>query len=133
MSSRSHVTLLTEIGLVLVLAAFMVSVAIPNFAGSRRSKTLEIINNLRQLDGAMQQWELDHGKTGTVVPTQEDIVAYLRHPLKPVAGERYIFRGLAEPPEAQLTRKVEGRPGGSVLRLNANTGFDVILPNGLSR
>ncbi len=117
------------VGGMLILGAFVLSICIPNFVGSPRSKTLEIVNNLRQLDGAMQLWAFEHGKTGAVVVTEQDLAPYLRRSLQPIAGERYVFKTLSQPPEAQLTHRLEGRPKGSVLRLNSNGTFDVISPN----
>jgi len=98
----------------------------PNFVRSGTSKTNGIINNLRQLDGAKQQWALDHGRTGAVLVTTEDLVPYLRYPqarhglVKPVAGEHYSIKTLIESPEAQLTREVDGRPKGTVIRLGTS-------------
>jgi hypothetical protein len=129
MNNRKRLTRICAIGGILLLLAFVVSVAIPNFAGSHRSKAHAIVSNLRQLDGAMQQWGLDHGQTGTVVVTEENLVPYLRHPPKPVAGERYVLKTLAESPEAHLTHKVELWPAGSVLRLSTNGDFEVVSPN----
>lgn len=133
MSNRDRLSRLAAVGGTLIILAFVVSICIPNFISSPHSKTLVIINNLRQLDGAIQMWALDHGQTGAVLVTKQDLAPYLTHPphldgwVKPVAGERYILKGLYEPPEAELTRDLEGRPKGSVLRLSTN-GFDVILP-----
>lgn len=105
---------------------------IPNFVRSGTSKTNAIISNLRQLDGAKQQWALEHGRTGAVIVTTQDIAPYLRH-FKPVAGERYSLRTLLQYPEAQLTREVDGRPKGTVLRLGTNS-VEIIGPtNGLSQ
>jgi hypothetical protein len=129
MNDRKRLSWLAMVGGVLILIALVLSICIPNYVGNSRSKTLEIVNNLRQLDGAMQQWAFEHGKTGAVMATEQDVAPYLRHSLKPVAGERYILKTLSESPEAQLTHRLEGRPKGSVLRLNTNGAFDVILPN----
>jgi hypothetical protein len=107
----------------------VLSIGIPNYVGSPRSKTLAIVSNLRQLDGAMQQWAFEHGKTGSVVVTEQDLAPYLGQSLKPIAGERYILKTLLQSPEAELTHRLEGRPKGSVLRLNPNGTFDVVLPN----
>jgi len=35
------------------------------------------INILRQMDGAKQQWALEHGKTATAIPTPQDIAPYM--------------------------------------------------------
>jgi hypothetical protein len=106
---------------------------IPNFVRSGTSKTNAILNNLRQLDGAKQTWAFEHGRTGAVVVTTQDIAPYLPH-FRPVAGERYSLRTLAEFPEAQLTREVDGRPKGTVLRFGTNDNIEIIGPtNGLSQ
>jgi hypothetical protein len=104
-----------------------------NCVRSGTSKTNAIFNNLRQLDGAKQTWAFEHGRTGAVVVTMQDIAPYLRH-FTAVAGERYILRTLAEVPEAQLTCEVGGRPKGTVLRLGTNDSIEIIGPtNGLSQ
>jgi len=129
MSKGQRLSRIALAGGIIILCAAALSLFIPNYCGSPRSPTLAMISNLRQLDGAVQQWALDHGQTGAVVATQEDVAPYLRHPLKSVVGERYIIRALSESPEARLTRKVEGWPLGSLIRLDTNDGFHVILPN----
>jgi len=51
------------------------------------------INNLRQLDGAKQQWALETQKTETAVPTAQDIAPYLKDgliPACPAAGKYSI-------------------------------------------
>jgi len=98
-----------------------------NFVRSGTSKTNAIFNNLRQLDGAKQLWAVEHGRTGAVVVTMQDIAAYLPH-FTVIAGERYILRTLVEVPEAQLTRDVDGRPKGTVLRFGSNDSVEIIGP-----
>jgi hypothetical protein len=105
-------------------------VCVPNFVRSGTTKTNGIINNLRQLDGAKQQWALDHNQTGAVVVTKDDVAPYLRQPdgwVESVAGESYSLRTLVESPEAQLTRQVDGQPKGTVVRLGTN-GIEIISP-----
>ncbi len=109
-----------------------------NFVRSGPSKTTGIISNLRQIEGAKEQWGVDHKRTGAVVVTKEDLAPYLRNPrssygwVKPVAGESYRFGTLAKPPEAQLTRQVDGRPRGTVIRLGS-TNIEIIGPSKGSR
>jgi hypothetical protein len=108
----------------------------PNFVHSPGiSKTNQIINNLRYLDAAAQEWAADHGQAGTTKVRQEDLVPYLVHyfgdsQVRSVAGERYILRTVSESPEAELTRKLEGYPKGTVFRLTTN-GVEFILPKSL--
>jgi hypothetical protein len=82
----------------------------------------------------VQQWAFDNGKTGAVVVTWTDIAPYTRHlaspdgRLKSVAGERYVFKGLHNPPEAQLMHRLEQWPKGSVVRFSTNGDWEVLPP-----
>jgi hypothetical protein len=95
----------------------------PMWVGSPRlSKISVIINNLRQIDGAKQQWAIERNLTGGVAVTREDLSNYLGLGdhlgwIKPVAGERYILNVLTQAPEAELTREVEGKPKGTRIHL----------------
>ena len=123
-------------------------VVAPNFIRSGTSKTHGIINNLRQLDGAKQQWALDHQRPGAVEVTAADIAEYVgvaphKGWVQPVAGERYVLNLLTESPEAVLTETVDGRTKGTRMRLlpegirfsvsplnETNWGCEIILPKG---
>lgn len=41
--------------------------------------TTTCINNLRQLDGAKQQWALENNKTATAIPQMSDLAPYLKN------------------------------------------------------
>src|ERR1035441_10197186 len=51
-----------------------------NFVRSGPSKTGTIIHNLRLIDGAKQEWALEHHQTGAVAISEEDLVPYLKRP-----------------------------------------------------
>jgi hypothetical protein len=106
-----------------VLLALLV--CIPNFVHSGTTKLNGIISNLRILDGAKQQWALEHNRTGPVEVTREDVAEYLgvgpyEGWVELVAGEQYALRNLTEMPEAELTRDMEGLPKGTRIRLLAD-------------
>jgi len=94
---------------------------------------MRIINNLRSIEDAVQQWALEQTRTGAVEVTWMNIGPYLGHSpvsegrVKAVAGEIYTLKSLVESPEAQLTRDLEGRPKGTVIRLGTNDA-EFILP-----
>jgi hypothetical protein len=117
--------------LLLSLVAFVAwRISVMNLVGGGPCKTNRIINNLRQLDGAVCKWALDHGQPGVVVVTREQISTYLKDGwVRPVAGEIYRLGSFTESPEAQLTREVEGRPKGTVFRWGTNTELEIILPS----
>lgn len=56
------------------------------------------INNLRQLDGAKQQWVLENRRSKGDVVTWEDITPYLKNPLVCSRGGTYILGRVGELP-----------------------------------
>ncbi len=69
---------LVEIMIVVAIIGLLAAIAIPNFVRARQtSQTNACLNNLRQIDGAKQQFALENGKTAAYVPTQADITPYL--------------------------------------------------------
>lgn len=112
-----------------VLVALLLAVAVANRPTSRHSRINAMVNNLRQLDGAAEQWAIDHDQTGAVLVTEADLTNYLRRSLEPIAGERYVLRPLPQSPEVVLTREVEGRPKGTVICFTTNGEVRFIPPN----
>ena len=70
---------LVEIMIVVAIIGLLAAIAIPNFVRARQtSQTNACINNLRQIDGAEQQWALENGKvTGDAAPVAADLGVYL--------------------------------------------------------
>jgi len=62
------------------------------------------INNLRQLDGAKNQWALEHNKTAEATPTAQDILPYFREQRLPVcpAGGVYTLNSISAPPVCSI-------------------------------
>jgi prepilin-type N-terminal cleavage/methylation domain-containing protein len=69
---------LVEIMIVVAIIGLLAAIAIPNFVRARTtSQTNACINNLRQLDGAKQQWALENKQTSAASPVATDIQPYL--------------------------------------------------------
>ena len=69
---------LVEIMIVVAIIGLLAAIAIPNFVRARTtSQTNACINNLRQLDGAKQQWALENKVAATATPAGTDIQPYL--------------------------------------------------------
>jgi len=69
---------LVEIMIVVAIIGLLASIAIPNFVKARTTSQMNTcINNLRQIDGAKQQWALETKQPPTVTPLETDIGAYL--------------------------------------------------------
>jgi prepilin-type N-terminal cleavage/methylation domain-containing protein len=69
---------LVEIMIVVAIVGLLAGIGMPNFIRARKgSQTNACINNLRQIDGAKQQWALELGKGGTDTPVGADIQPYI--------------------------------------------------------
>lgn len=131
--SRSSPVLL--VGAILLVFGLAWTICIPNFIHSGPSTMSRIINNLRQIQGAKEQWALENHETNDVVVTREMLNGVFPHGgydafVRPVAHERYTINTLWKPAEAELTKKVDGYyPRGTLVRLGTNTHEEIILPN----
>jgi len=91
----------------LALLLLMLPIAIPNFVKARHTALkIGCINNLRQIDGAKQQWALDNEKKADAVPTEADLQPLINHdggtwPECP-AGGTYEIRSVGESPTCSV-------------------------------
>jgi hypothetical protein len=123
--------LLFTIGFIILLA-----VIIPAGVGNGGQKANAIINNLRYIAAAKNQWALEHGITNadqaarfTRPLSWKDIVPYLlQNPnvlsqkhfgsdgvVHPISDEIYTINSLSKPPEAKLAHDVEFLSNGTII------------------
>ena len=69
---------LVEIMIVVAIIGLLAAIAIPNFVRARSTAQKNAcINNLRQIDGAKQQWALETKQVSTAAPVQSVLMPYL--------------------------------------------------------
>ncbi len=70
---------LVEIMIVVAIIGMLAAIAIPNFVRARTtSQKNACINNLRQIDGAVQQWALENKQAPTATVVFGNISDYLK-------------------------------------------------------
>ena len=69
---------LIEIMIVVAIIGLLAAIAIPNFVHARTNSQLNAcIYNLRQIDGAKQNWGLDNKVLPTTAPADSNIQVYM--------------------------------------------------------
>jgi len=93
---------LVEIMIVVAIIGILAAIAIPNFIRARiQATTKACVNNLKQIDGAKQQWALENKKSGTDKPTAGDLAPYMRDTVNafvcPANAASYTIDSVGQP------------------------------------
>ena len=88
---------LVEIMIVVAIIGLLAAIAIPNFVKARTTaQKNSCINNLRQIDGAKEQWALENKAAATATPSDADVQGYIKggsasNPVCPSGGASATF------------------------------------------
>lgn len=101
---------LTEIMIVLLIIGMIAAIAVPSFVQSRQTARRNVcINNLRLISAAKEQAALENGYGETFIPTQAQILPYIKGntmPLCPGNGG-YTMNAISSAPTCSLSNAPE--------------------------
>ena len=106
-TSRKAGFTLVEIMIVVAIIGLLAAIAIPNFVRARtQSQKNACINNLRQIDGSVQQWALENKSAASATVTFANIQPYLKNSVVcPLGGttfaNSYTLNGVTGKPVCQ--------------------------------
>jgi len=98
---------LVEIMIVVAIIGLLAAIAIPNFVRARTTSQMNAcINNLRQIDGAIQQWALEQKQAADATVAYTDISGFLKNSVVcPLGGtdfaDSYTIDTVADAPVCQ--------------------------------
>ena len=96
---------LVEIMIVVAIIGLLAAIAIPNFVKARQtSQQNACINNLRQIDGAKEQWALENKKSAGSTTVDNEVNNYIKGgaPSCP-GGGNYTYQVVDTNPSCSLS------------------------------
>src|SRR5437667_6027689 len=97
---------LVEIMIVVAIIGLLAAIAIPNFVRARTTTQKNAcINNLRQIDGAKQQWAVENKKVDSDTPATTDVSPYLKGSTMPTcpANGNYTLNVVSSNPTCDVS------------------------------
>src|SRR5688572_21872207 len=95
--NRTKAFTLVEIMIVVAIIGLLAAIAIPNMVKARNTAQANAcINNMRQIDNAIQQFAVENNKTDGDAVTANDVKAYIKGtitPQCPAGNKDYVLGG----------------------------------------
>ncbi len=106
---------LVEIMIVVAIIALLAAIAVPNFLRSRRrSQATQILQDLRMIDAAIDQYAIENNKPAGTNPVWADIQPYLKTGSRlhasnntDLLGRGFTLRGVDLPPQVNPATQTE--------------------------
>jgi len=100
------------------VVGLLAAIAIPNFVKARETAQYNaILNNLRMMEAAKEQWALENRKREGSPVTEENLAEYLRGgKINPIAGETYNINPVGTPATATLSQRIMNHSAGTVIK-----------------
>lgn len=95
-----------EIMIVVSIIALLAVIAIPSFVRARTtSEKSSCLNNLREIDGAKQQWALENNKVNADTPTTSNLIPYFKGNVIPECpgGGSYAIGNVGSQPTCNIS------------------------------
>jgi type II secretory pathway pseudopilin PulG len=111
--------------IVVAIIGLLAAIAIPNFVRARtQSQKNACINNLRQIDSAVQTWALENKQPTSANPGFTDISSYLKNQVVCPSGgtafsDSYTLNGITNKPTCSSTSG--GSANGHVLPTDSSS------------
>jgi prepilin-type N-terminal cleavage/methylation domain-containing protein len=112
---------LVEIMIVVAIIGLLAAIAIPNFVHSRaKSQATACINNMRQIDSAIQQFSMESGKSaGSTINYPADLTPYIK------------LNSASQIPGCPANGQYQAQPVGSLPSVLCSLGSTVDPPHAL--